>query len=289
MLDTKIYTFLKLCDVMNYRLAAEALHITQPAVTRHIQLLEQEYNCRLFVYNGRKLLQTAAGARLEAYARSAVYNEQNLRQSLLALPRQKLRVGATKTIGDYVLLRYAPALVSREDICLSLIIDNTARLLSMLDQGEIDIALIEGFFDKSLYGYQLIRAERLVGLCAADHSFSGKEVPLTALFTETLIYREAGSGTRDIFEQLLHENNYSLEHFPHGICVSSFEWIKTLVREGCGISFVYESIAASDSRLGVFHIRDADIRREFNFVFLKDTDANLWIDYFRICGLEMET
>lgn len=48
MLDHRTKTFMTVCNVMNYREAAELLHITQPAVTQHIQFLEKEYGCRLF-------------------------------------------------------------------------------------------------------------------------------------------------------------------------------------------------------------------------------------------------
>ena len=50
MLDHRIETFMAVCELMNYRKAADLLHITQPAVTQHIQFLENEYGCRLFLY-----------------------------------------------------------------------------------------------------------------------------------------------------------------------------------------------------------------------------------------------
>ena len=65
MRDDKIHTFLTLCDTMNYRLAAEHLHITQPAVTQHIHALKQYYGCRLFLYDGHRLQKTQGAATLE--------------------------------------------------------------------------------------------------------------------------------------------------------------------------------------------------------------------------------
>ena len=58
MLDHRTETFMAVCNVMNYREAAELLHITQPSVTQHIQFLEKEYGCRLFLYENRKLIKT---------------------------------------------------------------------------------------------------------------------------------------------------------------------------------------------------------------------------------------
>ena len=65
MLDHRIDTFLTLCDTMNYRETAELLHITQPAVTQHIQFLEREYCCRLFTYENRHLTKTPSAELLE--------------------------------------------------------------------------------------------------------------------------------------------------------------------------------------------------------------------------------
>ena len=65
MLDRRVETFLKLCETMSYRAAAEQLHITQPAVTQHIHALEQHYGCELFRYDGRSLSRTRSAELLE--------------------------------------------------------------------------------------------------------------------------------------------------------------------------------------------------------------------------------
>lgn len=80
MLDHRTKTFMTVCNVMNYREAAELLHITQPAVTQHIQFLEKEYGCRLFLYENRKLIKTPAAQMLEDYLRSAQQRENFLRE-----------------------------------------------------------------------------------------------------------------------------------------------------------------------------------------------------------------
>ena len=280
MLDYRIYTFLKLCDLMNYRATAQVLNMTQPAVTQHIQYLEQKYNCKLFSYNGKNLSKTQAAAMLERYARSASYNELSLREKLSSPARVSINVGATKTIGDYVIGDQIANIMGQSDIELSLVVDNTEHLLDMLNHNEIDIALIEGFFDKKNYNYKLLRTERFVGICAKDHPFAGREVSMKDLFSETIIFREQGSGTRAIFEQILLEHNYTPDCFVRKAYISSFELIKKLVLNDCGISFVYEAVAQSDNNLGVFTINNVDVQREFNYVYLKDTSADKLISLF---------
>lgn len=280
MLDYRIYTFLKLCDLMNYSATAKALNMTQPAVTQHIQYLEQKYHCKLFTYNGKNLSKTETASILEQYARSANYNELNLRRELNSPSQIDIRIGATKTIGDYVIDKQIVDIMHRSDVELLLVVDNTERLLNMLNHTKIDIALIEGFFDKHKYGYKLLKPERFVGICSKDHPFAGKQVSMKDLFSETIIFREQGSGTRAICEQILLEHNYTPDCFIRTAYVSSFELIKKLVFNNCGISFVYEAVAQSDKSLGIFTINNVEVQREFNYVYLKNTSADKLISLF---------
>ena len=80
-MDQRLETFLTLCATMNYRKAAERLHLTQPTVTKQIQALEALYGVRLFTYDSRKLRKTAQGETLEIYAISQRYQDEELRRA----------------------------------------------------------------------------------------------------------------------------------------------------------------------------------------------------------------
>ena len=74
-MEQKLETFLTLCRTMHYGRAAEALNLSQPAVSKHIQALEMEYGAPLFSYANRRLSKTPQGELLERYAISLRYNE----------------------------------------------------------------------------------------------------------------------------------------------------------------------------------------------------------------------
>lgn len=279
MIDYRMDTFLLLCQYMNYRRTAEMLGITQPAVTQQIHFLERKYGCKLFTYENSRLQKTAAAVTLEKYARAMCLQEQHLRKTLGSTVRE-LRIGATKTIGDYVLKKDIRRFLSREDQALSLVVDNTERLLEMLYVNKLDFAVIEGYFDRARFDSLLFRKEPFVGICPKDHPFAGQEVPLEEIFQETIIHREEGSGTRAILEQKLSGYNESLERFKRQICISSFQVILDLVREGYGISFVYEVLADSDPGIAKFRIKSDPIIREFNIVYLKHADLREKIAWF---------
>ena len=219
MLDHRTETFMAVCSVMNYREAAELLHITQPAVTQHIQFLEKEYGCRLFLYENRKLIKTPAAQMLEDYLRSVQQRENFLREKIKNNGLRELRIGATKTIGDYVITDRIHDFLNQPDTALTLIVDNTKHLLHLLEQNTLDYAIIEGFFDKNRFGSQLYRREPFVGICPKDHPFAGREVSVEEILKETLIHREKGSGTLAILEEKLLEYNESLERFHRHICI----------------------------------------------------------------------
>lgn len=279
MVDTKLLTFLKLCDTMNYRMASQLLHITQPAVTQHIQALEAEYGCKLFQYEGHKLFLTAKGEQLQLYARESVSRERRLLEAIREPERTVLRIGATKTIGAYVLggmlRQFLQDPHNLADVCVA----NTEILLQMLNHDELDFAMVEGFFDKSKYGWQTMKEEAFVGICAKEHPFAGKKVMLEEIFSQTLILREKGSGTRAILEEVLREHNYATAQFERILCVNDFLLIERLVGQGSGISFVYETVAASCPQLAVFWLSGHEIRREFNYVYLNNTDVPSYLSW----------
>ena len=280
MLDYRIDTFLTLCEYMNYRKTADILHISQPAVTQQIHFLENQYGQKLFAYENRRLVKTEAAVVLEKYARAAKLQERDLRQKLESSPIQVLRVGATKTIGDYYLKGDIRRYLQSPENALTLIVDNTERLLHLLEENELDFAVVEGFFDKASFDNILLRREPFVGICRKDHPFAGREVTMEELLKETIIHREDGSGTRAILEQELSGYNESLQRFRRHICISSFNIILDLVKQGFGVSFVYNILADSDPELAKFSIRGESVVREFNVVYLKYADMGEKIKLF---------
>lgn len=281
MLDYRIETFLVLCDCGSYRETAQRLHLSQPAVTQQMHHLEEVYQCKLFRYTNRRLEKTPAAQALEAYARAARYQEGVLREKLREeKPTRALRVGATKTIGDYFLTGYIHRFLQDEQNQLEFLVDNTRRLLHELEQNRLDFAVVEGFFDKERFDSILLRREPFVGICRRGHPFAGRVVPMGELLGETIIHREAGSGTRAILEQELMAYNESLDRFKHRICISSFKIILDLVREGYGISFVYNILAESDPHLEKFWLEEDRMVREFNIVYLKGADPGEKIGWF---------
>lgn len=286
MLDPRWNTFLAVCETMNYIKAAQRLCLTQPAVTHHIQYLEQHYGCRLFTYEGKVLRLTEAGLRLREFTRSMAYNEQKMEQTMAATAPISLRVGTSKTIGEYVIApKVEQFLRAHPDASFSLLVDNTRELLRGLEAGRLDFVLVEGFFDRSRYDAQLWRRESFFGVCSPDHRLAGRLVTLEELEGERLILRESGSGTRAIFEDALRRQNRTLLGFSSVATISDFATIKSLVTDGLGISFLYAPVVQRELEQGTlarFDLADAPMQGAFYFVCLKNNlFAGTWADWMR--------
>lgn len=280
MLDYRIYTFITLYNEMNYRKTAEKLNMTQPGVTQHIHYLEKHYGVKLFEYDGRTLSRTQNAIMLKKHIDCIIAEEKEISMQFLFDKPVCLKIGVTKTIGEFVIVSDVCKYLNNPSHSLELYIDNTAVLLSMIESSEIDFAIIEGVFDKSRYGYHLMKNERFVGICSDKHPFAGKKVKISDIFEQRLILREKGSGTRRIFEQALGDKGFSVDCFSSHSSSSNFSVICDIVNETGAITFGYEPVVKSRNNLASFEVEDMIITGEFNFVYCNERIAKEKIDAF---------
>lgn len=275
MIDFRHETFLALCEIKSYTKTAEYLHITQPAVSQHIKYLENLYGGKLFAYSGKELILTEKGRKLFTFTKRIAVDCKKITDDLSNSRNTVISFGATLTIGEYIM----PDIISRimksdPDIHFNMYVENTSTLLRKLENGDISFAVIEGFFDKSKYGYSLFRNEPFIGICSPDSPHAGSESTVEDLLDNRLILRETGSGTRAIFENFLFEKNLSPESFNGTLEIGSLNAIKKLVSYNAGISFMYYAAADDEIRRGNLsrlQLSNWNAFHEFNFVYAKDS------------------
>ena len=278
MLDSRIETFLTVCRVMNYTKAAEQLHISQPAVSQHIHWLEDCYSTPLFVYEGRKLRLTAEGHLLFHAASAMASDERALKAQLQHNAKERFVFGATLTIGNFVLpAKIKQYLQKYPQAEITMRVDNTESLLQSLDAGTIDFAVLEGYFRKSMYAYEVYSNERFICVCKGDYHFSAEPQTIRDLFSEQLILRESGSGSREILERQLMEQNFSIQDFDRLLQIGSIHAIISLVCAGCGITFLYEAAVRAELASGILRrieLSDFHVEHPFTIVWRKDSLFN---------------
>ena len=283
MLDFRMETFLTVCQCMNFTRASEKLNITQPAVSQHIRFLEKHYNTRLFRYEGKKLHLTGAGEILRNASLTMMHDELSMQNEMVrAEEEREIRFGATRTVGDALMGRILENYLEKyPDAKIHMEVENTKELLGRLDGGEIDFALVEGFFKKSEYDFQKYSDENYIAVCSPDYAFRQEPDCIENLFQERLLLREAGSGTREVLERYLDAKNLSVSDFDRVTEAGSLQTIKELTKAGCGITFLYEVAVRRELADGVLKripLEDFHISHEFAFIWRR---GSIYADRYR--------
>lgn len=247
MTNDQLRVFLKVSEYQSFTQAGEALFLTQPAISLQIKTLEKDLGVPLFERTGKKVHLTEAGRKLVPMAHAITRQMDEAREAVLSCgnaPQGHLRIGASMTIGTYLLpdflCRYRR---SNSQITVNLAIRNTHQILHDLKTSEIDVGLIEGEPTKT-QGLSLDRSflqhDRLLLIDSVDHPriMGDGPVSLSDLSKIPVIGRESGSGTRQVIESELLNLGFPPDFFHVAMTVDNPEAIKELVSLGAGIAFL---------------------------------------------------
>ncbi len=262
MLDFRVETFLAVCRHMNFTKAARELSITQPAVSHHIRYLEQAYGAALFRHNGKRLQLTEAGEILRRTLLTMKHDEQHLQKRMqqAATGTRDYSFGATLSVAEFMLNEALGRFLHlHPDSRIRMQVADTKVLLSKLDSGELDFAVVEGDFPKAEYDFFVFGTEEYVAAAAPDKAARYRGRQLTQLLGEPLLLREEGSGTRVILEYYLKERGLAAADFARTVEIGNIGAIKTLLKSGYGVSFLYRAAIRPEEAagtLGVIELSD---------------------------------
>lgn len=272
-MEFHLVTFLMVCQEMNFTKAAELLHITQPAVSHHIRWLEQEYGAPLFHYEGRRMWLTPAGVLLRDAAVTMKNDEDVLRRRIRAesAGTAMVRLGATRTIGELGIAGTLAEYLRRyPETELQLEVDNTNHLLAALQEGRLQCALIEGYYDPLRFDAAQYCREEYVAVCAAGHRFARQPRVLRDLLKERLLLREPGSGTREILENLLRREALRFSDFSRVTQIGAMQVILELLTQDIGVSFLYRMAARrllAEGKLREIPLEGLPVQHDFTLVW----------------------
>lgn len=287
MIDFRIDTFLCVCKYMSFTKAAEALNITQPAVSQHIRYLEDLYKTKLFTHEGKKIMLSSSGSLLLQTA-TTVKNDEALMidQMHQEVPEQlPLIFGVTMTIGEFAIAKPLAKYIKKyPDKNVKMIMENTQMLIKGLKSGEIHFALVEGQFPESEFESVVYSTEQFIPVCSAYHIFHQPPRIVKDLLMENLLIREDGSGTRDILEKSLNTRNITIDQFGQLIEISNMNTIVHLLLSDCGISFLYKPAVSNELANGqLMEIPMEDFKMFHDFTFIWNKGSAFSKEYLKIC------
>jgi DNA-binding transcriptional LysR family regulator len=242
-------------------------------VSLQVGELEQNLGVKLFDRLPRGVRLTAAGRVLADYARRIAALEQEADraiQELRGLKRGRLAVGASQTIGVYLLPEVFGEFSRRyPEIELDLEIANTEAIQKKLADGLLDLALTEGFVESEELEATVFRQDELVPIAPPGHPVLQKPVTAEEFCREGLILREHGSGTRAVIERALEGKGLSVRPV---MSLGSTEAVKRAVASGIGLAIVSSLSIESELKAGtlaVAAVTDLSIRRPLHRLELR--------------------
>ncbi len=235
--------------------AAEALHLTQSAVSAALAALESQYGVALFDRVGRRVELNDQGRMFLGEARAVLARAAaaDLALSELSgLKRGTLAVVASQTIASYWLpARIVAFRRAYPQIDISLSIGNTAQVAKAVSEGRAELGFVEGRIDEAALEQRVVDRDRLVIIVAPDHPWANAG-PLAAedLLSGEWVLREAGSGTRSEFEAALAERGLAVGELKVVLELPSNEAVRAAVEAGAGATAISELVAESGIRAG---------------------------------------
>jgi len=268
----QLEVFLAVARARSFRRAAEALHLSQPALSQHVKELEDELGTRLFDRLGRSVALTEAGRLLEEHTIRLFAALEGAREAigeLRGLKRGALLIGGSTTPGIYVLPRLIAAFNRRyPGVQITLRIANSRVIEERVRANELDLGIVGGHF--------LERGERCLAAGLGDelmlvvppaHRWARRrEIPQEQFALEPLLMREEGSATRQVTERALLQGGVK---FAVAMELDHTEAIKQAVMAGLGVAFLSVHAVRGELAAGwlrALRLRGLPIRRHFHVI-----------------------
>ena len=288
MIDYRLLTFITVVEQGTLAKASDKLGLTQPAVSQHIKYLEEYYGLPLFDHVGRRLVLNDAGKLLitSATQSQALFLQFQRNANNMLNGKKSYALGATLTIGEFILPGYLGKYRSiHPELELTIKIENTENILLLLDTGKIDLALVEGPFNKDLYENRLFLRDEMIFVGNREYIQDHKK-PVTPeeLVESRLILREKGSGTRYYWEEYCHEKSLHLPESAIVMEVGSLSAIKSLAEAGLGCSVMSHRAVKQELKFGTLLSRPfsmGPLIRDLYYVYRKDSPLVFINDFAR--------
>lgn len=275
----QLHIFYTVAERGSFSAAAQALHMTQPAVTMQVQALEERFGTKLLNRTTKKLVLTEAGHRLLPQARKAVELMRDTDEMMIRFIEElkgRLQFAASLTIGEYVLPRLlGPFLRKFPEVSVDMKVMNTTEIIEAVANQGLDFGIIEAPCDVAGFDAEPVMDDELMLITPANHPFAYRdEVKLEEVIREPMVLREKGSGTRQIMEDELLRHGISEENLRVVSEFGSTGAVKSAVEAGLGLSLLSVWTIKHELSLGLLKpVKIAGVRftRQFYAVRLQSS------------------
>ncbi|MEW6457716.1 MAG: selenium metabolism-associated LysR family transcriptional regulator [Bacillota bacterium] len=271
-------TFVMVAKHKSFSRAAKTLSLTQPAVSKHISLLEAHYGTKLVNRTSRRVELTDAGIVLYHFAGRIIATMERAKEEIVSFSEEvkgRLSIGASTIPGHYILPRILSDFKKEYPLVnVSLEVSNTGKVINRLQEEAIQVGVIGAPVDSPEINCTEFSSDEVVLIMPGDHPLVfRKELVTDDLVGEKVVVRENDSGTRRIVEEKLAAADIPLDSLQIVGEFGSTEAVLAAVEAGLGISFVSRWAAekvALEGRIVMRTLQDLRFSRSLYLIYPRD-------------------
>ena len=246
--------FYTVANTGNISKAAKELYISQPAISKSIQKLEESVGCKLFSRSSRGVVLTDEGKLLYDHVSSAfetlTLGEEKLRRSI-EVGVGHLKIGVSATLCKYMLLPYLKEYIRRNPhISISITCQSTNETLRLLEDNKIDIGLIGKPDNLKNIHFDFLEEIEYVFVATKDYirNLRARGIQKNQILSSsTLMLLDKNNMTRQYIDDYLQDNQIVIKD---SIDISNMDLLIDFARIGVGVACVIKSFVSEDLASG---------------------------------------
>ena len=281
----QLKSFVAVVEYRNFSKAANKLYISQPTISTHLRLLEEELNTRLILRTTKSIEVTEKGWELYKYADKILELSERMVQACASDKRRIISLGASTIPATYVLPKVLPHYgMNNPDTYFNIHQTDTQGVLEGVVDGSFDLGMTGSCKERDGIRFVPFCSNKMVIIAPVTEHYlqlQQKSVHFEELLREPIILRE--KGTRRSANQFLDRIGVNEEELNVVARVNDQETVKNLVASGMGISLISE-IAARDfldsRRLLKFDVPYQQSEQSIYLVYSKQRAEQEWLRSF---------
>lgn len=238
----KIESFVTLAEIKHFAKASEVLYISQPALSKRIQALEDELNVPLFNRIGKKIFLTVQGEYFKKYAEemlASYYNAREYIKQIENLEHGTLNFGTTNFIGVYLMPEFISKFHNKyPKIEINMVINSSKNILNMLHKNQLEFIFLSDYIveEDDYYVIKKYIDDNLKLIVGNKHRLFGqKSCSLFDVADDLYITKEPTSSQSKFLDKIFKKHNFD---FNNKLFISHQEAIKESVINNIGISIL---------------------------------------------------
>lgn len=244
---------------LSFTQAAKALHLSQPAVSMQVKLMEEQVGLPLFEQLGKQIYLTEAGQEIYHYSRAIgqlLSEAEEVINELKGAHRGRLTIAVASTANYFVPTLLGIFHERFPQVTVSLDVTNRETLLKQLEENEVDLVVMGQPPKEMNLEAGAFMDNPLVVIAPPDHPLAQeKNIPMSRMEDEVFLTRERGSGTRSAIERFFNQHGVQLNT---GMEIASNEAIKQSVQAGLGLGLLSRDTLEMELALNKLVILDVE-------------------------------